>query len=43
VCVLLLLLLQLLLLLFLGSKGVEERDWKAAGVPLTAMLIYDDK
>lgn len=25
-----------------GLKGVEEEDWKVAGVPLTAMLAYDE-
>jgi hypothetical protein len=26
-----------------GLKGREEEDWKVAGVPITAMLVFDDR
>jgi hypothetical protein len=26
-----------------GLKGKEEEDWKVAGVPLTAMMMLEDR
>jgi hypothetical protein len=35
--------INMMMITITGLKGREEEDWKVAGVPITAMLVFDDR